>query len=96
VVKDYAVDTQARWGAKSEKNIWFRYNRHSSIDMRYGLIEKTTVTPANVLDYKVVDQIVPYAGYIFADKLYDNKPTDMIIMGSGCSPGTIRNNSNPI
>ena len=63
--------------------------------MRYGLITKTTVTPANVLDYQVVEQIVPSQGYIFMDKLYDTKKTNQKIRASGCSPGTIRKNNNP-
>jgi len=95
VIKDYAADKQARWGAKSKKNIWFGYKRHTAVDMRYGLITKTTVTPANVLDYQVVEQICPKEGYIFMDKLYDTKGTDRKIIGSGCSPGTIRKNNNP-
>lgn len=95
IIKDYAADNQARWGAKSKKNIWFGYKRHSSVDMRYGLIAKTTVTSANVLDYQVVEQIVPKEGYIFMDKLYDTKGTDQKIKASGCSPGTIRKNNNP-
>ncbi len=95
VVKDYASDKQARWGAKSKKNIWFGYKRHTAVDMRYGLITKTTITPANVLDYQVVEQICPQQGYIFMDKLYDTKKTDQKIKASGCSPGTIRKNNNP-
>lgn len=95
IIKDYAADKQARWGAKSKKNIWFGYKRHTAVDMRYGLITKTTVTPANVLDYQVVEQIVPKQGYVFMDKLYDTKKTDQKIRASGCSPGTIRKNNNP-
>lgn len=64
--------------------------------MRCGLISKTTITSANVLDYQVVEQIVPKQGYIFMDKLYDTKKTDLKVMGSGCSPGTIRKKNNPI
>ena len=94
VIKEYAADKQARWGAKSKKNIWFGYKRHSAVDMRYGLITKTTVTPANVLDYQVVEQICPKTGYVFMDKLYDTKKTDQKIKASGCSPGTIRKNNN--
>lgn len=96
VVKDYAADKEARWGAKSKKNIWFGYKRHTAVDMRYGLITKTTITPANVLDYAVVEQICPQEGYIFMDKLYDTKATDQKIKASGCSPGTIRKNNNPM
>jgi IS5 family transposase len=95
IVKDYAADKQARWGAKSKKNIWFGYKRHTAVDMRYGLISKTTITPANVLDYQVVEQICPKEGYVFMDKLYDTKETDRKIRASGCSPGTIRKNNNP-
>ncbi len=95
IVKDYAADKEARWGAKSKKNIWFGYKRHTAVDMRYGLISKTTITPANVLDYQVVEQICPKEGYVFMDKLYDTKGTDKKIIASGCSPGTIRKNNNP-
>lgn len=95
IVKDYVADNQARWGAKSKKNIWFGYKRHTAVDMRYGLISKTTITPANVLDYQVVEQICPKQGYIFMDKLYDTKETNTKIRASGCSPGTIRKNNNP-
>lgn len=95
IIKDYAADKDARWGAKSKKNIWFGYKRHTSVDMRHGLIDKTTVTPANVPDFKVVARICPSEGLIFMDKLYDTKKTDAVIRGSGCSPGTIRKNNNP-
>jgi IS5 family transposase len=95
IIKDYAPDKDARWGAKSKKNIWYGYKRHTSVDMRYGLITKTAVTPANVPDFKVVKRIIPEAGLIFMDKLYDTKTTDTVIRGSGCSPGTIRKNNNP-
>jgi len=95
IIKEYASDKQARWGAKSKKNIWFGYKRHTAVDMRYGLISKTTVTPANVLDYQVVEQICPEQGYAFMDKLYDTKKTDQKIKASGCFPGTIRKNNNP-
>lgn len=95
IIKDYVVDNDARWGAKSKRNIWFGYKRHTAVDMRYGLITKTTVTPANVLDYQVVEQICPKEGYIFMDKLFDTKDTDKKIRASGCSPGTIRKNNNP-
>ena len=33
IVKDYAADSQARWGAKSKRNIWFGYKRHTAVDM---------------------------------------------------------------
>ena len=95
IVKNYAKDPEARWGAKSKRNIWFGYKRHTAVDMRYGLIIKTTITPANVLDYQVVEQICPKEGYIFMDKLYDTKNTNLKIKACGSSPGTIQKNNNP-
>lgn len=95
IVREYAADTDARWGAKSKNHIWFGYKRHSAVDMRYGLISKTVVTPANVPDFRVVDRICPTQGMVFMDKLYDTRGTDHIIVGHGCSPGTIRKNNNP-
>lgn len=96
VIKDYAADTEARWGAKSKHNIWFGYKRHTAVDMRYGLISKTTVTPANVQDYAVVEQIAPNQGQVLMDKLYDTKNTNLKIIGSNCALGTIKKNNNPL
>ena len=95
IVRNYAADSDARWGAKSKHNIWFGYKRHTSVDMRYGLIDKTAVTSANVPDFKVVNRICPKEGLVFMDKLYDTKKTDGIIKSNGCSPGTIKKNNNP-
>lgn len=96
VVGKYAADPDARWGAKGKNNIWFGYKRHTSVDMRYGLIQKVCVTPANVLDYQVMDRICPHQGLVFMDKLYDTKNTDLIVRAHGCTPATIRKNTNKL
>lgn len=87
-VTNYAVDTDARWGAKSKTNIWFGYKRHNAVDMRYGLIDKVAVTPANVPDYKAVKNVVPKQGLVFLDKGYDYKESDRWIRANGCVPAT--------
>lgn len=94
-VAKYAADREARWGAKSKKNIWFGYKRHQAVDMRFGLINKLAVTPANVLDFKTVKNICPKQGMVFMDKLYDCKEADFWIMANDCTPATIRKNNNP-
>ena len=94
VVKKYAADKDARWGAKSKNNFWFGYKRHNSVDMRHGLITKVAVTSAEVLDFHVVGSVCPKQGAVFADKLYDTKKTDAIIKGKGCHIATIRKRSN--
>jgi IS5 family transposase len=93
-VEKYAADKEARWGAKSKSNIWFGYKRHESVDMRYGLINKVAVTPANVLDFEAIGGLLPKQGMVFVDKLYDCKSADRQIKGSGCYAATIRKNNN--
>ena len=94
VVPKYAADKDARWGAKSKNNIWFGYKRHTAVDMRHGLIEKTAVTPANVLDFKALKHICPNQGLVFMDKLYDCKEADLVLQIHGCHSATIRKNNN--
>lgn len=93
-VKQYAADKEARWGAKSKNHIWFGYKRHCSVDMRYGLIDKLAVTPANVLDFKALRNICPKNQMVFMDKLYDTKKSNLILLANGCAAGTIRKNNN--
>lgn len=94
-VGEYAADKDARWGAKGKKNIWFGYKRHEVVDMRYGLIDKVSVTPANVLDFQVMDEICPSNCMVFMDKLYDCRKVDKILEMNNCHAGTIRKRNNP-
>jgi len=93
----YTSDKDARWGAKSKKDIWYGYKRHCGVDMRHGMISKTTITPANVMDSnpEVIDQICPEQGAIFADKLYDTKRVHQQLRQRGCYPAIIRKRNNP-
>lgn len=95
-VSQYATDKDARWGAKGKNDIWYGYKRHHAVDMRYGLIEKLTVTPANVLDFEVLKEICPNQGMVFMDKLYDCKKAYGVLRAHGCAPGTIRKQNNPM
>lgn len=93
-VKNYASDKDARWGAKSKTNIWYGYKRHNAVDMRFGLITKVAVTPANVPDFKAVKDIVPNQGMVFMDKGYDYQEADQLIKENGGVPATLRKNNN--
>jgi len=94
VVSKYAADKEAKWGAKSKNNIWFGYKRHCSVDMRFGLIDKLAVTPANVLDPQALASICPRDQMVFMDKLYDTKKANLILKMNSCASGTIRKNNN--
>ena len=93
-VKKYAADKDARWGAKSKKNIWFGHKRHAAVDMRHGLVKKVAVTAANVPDFKVVKSVCPKQGAVFMDKMYDTGKTDALLRGRGIHAATIRKNTN--
>lgn len=93
-VKNYAADKDARWGAKSKKNIWFGHKRHAGVDMRHGLIKKVTVTAANVPDFKAAESVAPKQGAVFMDKMYDTRKTDALLGARGIHTATIRKNTN--
>lgn len=93
-VKNYASDKDARWGAKSKHKIWYGFKRHHVVDMRKGLIEKVLTTPANVLDFQVLDQICPQNCMTFMDKLYDVKSSYPILEKNNCHSGIIKKNNN--
>lgn len=93
-VSDYAADKDAKWGAKSKTNYWFGYKRSNAVDMRFGLIRKTAVTPANILDPDVLTSVCPGQGMVCTDKLYDRKDVDRVLKARGCHAATIRKNNN--
>lgn len=94
IVDKYAVDKDARWGAKGKNKIWFGYKRHCNVDMKFGLIDKLTVTPANVLDPHALADICPENCMVFMDKLYDTKKANLILKANNCASGIIRKNNN--
>ena len=89
-VAKYAADTDARWGAKSKNNIWFGHKRHLAVDMRYGLIKKSTITNASVPDFKTVKSILPKQGAVFMDKLSDTNFTNQLVSAHNCHVATIQ------
>jgi len=95
-VKNYASDKDARWGAKSKTNIWFGYKRNHVVDMRNGIIETVLTTPANILDFQVLDKICPQNCMVFADKLYDVKSSYPILEKNNCHSGIIKKNNNKL
>ena len=93
-VKNYAADKDARWGAKSKNNIWFGYKRHHNADMRYGLIDKLAVTPANAPDPNALEEIVTKNTMIFMDKIYDQRKSYQTLKANNCHSGIIMKNNN--
>jgi len=94
IVGDYSADQDARWGAKSKNHIWFGYKRHCCVDMRFGLIDKTAVTPANIMDFQALENICPNNSMVFMDKIYDTRKSNCILTANNCASGIIRKNNN--
>jgi IS5 family transposase len=88
-VGKYSSDTEARFGCKGRDHFWFGYKRHVSVDMSHGLITKTVVTPANVSDHRVLAEICPAGGMVFADKGYCGQEAQKILAARGCHSGVI-------
>lgn len=92
-VDKYAADKDARWGAKGTNNFWYGYKRHYNVDMRFGLIDKISVTPANVLDFETLDNIIRANTVNFMDKIYDINDSYLILKANNCSSAIIRKNN---
>jgi len=88
-VGKYSSDPEARFGCKGKDHFWFGYKRHVSVDMSHGLITKTVVTPANVSDHRVLKEICPSGGMVFADKGYCGREAQKTLAARGCHSGVI-------
>ena len=68
-----ARDKQARIGCKGKNKFWYGYKKHTSVDMQSGLINKVSITPANVSDAKAFKHVCPSSGASYLDKGYCTK-----------------------
>jgi IS5 family transposase len=71
-ISAYSSDKDARYGAKSKRDIWLGYKRHVGVDMHQGLIAKVAVTQANVPDGAALKHVAPSQGAVVADKIYSD------------------------
>jgi IS5 family transposase len=69
-VTKFAVDKDARFGAKSKKKFWYGYKKHISVDMQSGMINKVAITHANLTDAQGFKHVAPRQGAVYADKGY--------------------------
>ncbi|MCX6832961.1 MAG: transposase [candidate division Zixibacteria bacterium] len=88
-VSEYSSDGDARFGCKGEKNFWFGYKWHVSVDMSAGLINQVAVTPAKVTDHQALPDICPDSGMVFADKGYSAAAAREFLTRRGCHTGVI-------
>ena len=85
-------DEQAKLGCKGKDKYWFGYKSHVSVDMQSGMINKISLTSANVSDAKGLRHICPNRGAIYVDKGYCTKDARHEIKRRGCHDATIKKN----
>jgi IS5 family transposase len=90
---NYSSDPDARFGCKGNDKFWIGYKRNISVDMSSGLINKVSVTMANVTDQKASSDVLPNQGMIFADKAYCLKDAQVAIKKHNCHSGAILKNN---
>jgi transposase, IS5 family len=93
VLPKVAHDKDARIGCKGKDKYWYGYKRHVSVDMQSGLINKVTVTPANVVDAKGLKHVCPKQGAIYADKGYCSKEASIEAKKRRCHLAAIKKNN---
>lgn len=93
VLPKVAYDKQARIGCKGNDKFWYGYKKHVSVDMQSGLINKVSVTPANVSDAKSLKNVCPSQGAIYADKAYCTKNANRSARRKGCHLRAIKKNN---
>lgn len=93
ILPKVAHDKEARIGCKGKNKFWYGYKKHVSVDMQSGLINKVTITPANVTDGKGLKHVCPSQGAIYADKGYCSKNAHNIALKKGaCLKAILKNN----
>ena len=69
-IQKYTSDKDVRIGAKSKKKFWVGFKRNRSVDMKSRMINKVSVTYANVPDGQAGEEVLPDKGSVFGDKGY--------------------------
>lgn len=72
-ISDVAHDKDAKIGCKGGNKFWYGYKKHVSVDMQSGMINRVSVTPANVSDADGLELVCPDHGAVYADKGYCGK-----------------------
>jgi len=69
-IEEFSADKEVRIGSKSNNKFWFGFKKNISVDMGSGMINKVSVTKANVPDSDGIAEVLPSQGAVCADKGY--------------------------
>ena len=62
VLPKVAHDRQARIGYKGKNKYWYGCKKHINVDMQSGMINKVTITSANITDAQGLKHVCPNQG----------------------------------
>ena len=87
--KKQPKDIEAKWTVKNG-NGFYGYKFHAGVDLDSGLIRRATLTPANVNEGKVFDQVrCGDEASVFADCAYSTKARRRALREEGVYPGIL-------
>lgn len=92
-VSKFAVDKDARFGAKSKKKFWYGFKKHVSVDMQSGMINKVAITHANVIDSQGFKHVAPDSGAVHGDKAYSDHDCQMVAKANNLHLCAIKKNN---
>ena len=80
-IDKYSHDPEVRIGSKGKDKFWFGFKKNVSVDMGSGMINKVSVTKANVPDAEAAKDVLPSQGAVCTDKGYVGAIPDIIAAG---------------
>ena len=88
--KEEATDKDAAWARKGGQN-YYGYKVHVGVDEGSGLIRKAVLTPANVNDTEVADELIMGdEGVVYADRAYDTRERRARLKSMGIGDGIMK------
>ena len=85
-------DIQARWTKKHSKS-FFGYKLHANVDVRWKLIRRWVVTPANIDDGRTLSKVLDpanTAACLYGDRGYDHQANREVLVARGWRDGIAR------
>ena len=92
-ISEVSTDKQARIGCKGKDKFWYGFKKHVSVDIQSGLINKVSVTPANVTDAQGFGHVCHNSGAVYADKGYCLNPAKQVAQRKNIHLAAIKRNN---
>ena len=88
-----AKDPEAKISCKGKDKYGYGFQRFNSVDMQSSMINKVTITPANVSDGKGFKHVCPNGSIVYGNKVFCTTPAQKILRIKSCQNATIQKNN---